>query len=217
MSETQVTRGYRNPVLAATFGGLLCVAALLAGLTIHSSTASVPPSSQSDYPVLPDPAWATTVPMSLEDQVKTATLIVDATVAQVLPNETRPLPVEPGSAEDRIDAKIGNTQPTATFGRITVTVNEVLKGQADHSIVMEISPFALDCSPDFAPGDRMVLFLFQDDAGRYFSVSLQDAYWYVARDARVYPAVLTDQVKAYSGNGLGPFKSAINAIKHAAR
>ncbi|MDR0285364.1 MAG: hypothetical protein LBI33_10830 [Propionibacteriaceae bacterium] len=156
---------------------------------------------------------AVTLPTTLTDQVRLSSLIVDATVKRVLPAEPRVINIVPGSAEAQINAKTGGSETTAAFGEIEFTVNEVLKGDAGESLVMDISPLADGCAPEFTPGDRFVLFLFQNDEGHLFSVALQDAYWYVAKDARVYPAVVTDQLKTYSGKGLGPFKSAINAIK----
>ena len=51
---------------------------------------AVKPSSQDDYPDLPDPALAEIRPTSLAEQVGFSTLIVDATVAEVKPVEGNP-------------------------------------------------------------------------------------------------------------------------------
>ena len=118
-----------------------------------------------------------------------------------------------GQAEKAIAKKTGQGDQVLTFGAIRFKVNEILLGSCDNELTLSISPFAIDSSPNFRPGDRMILFLFQDLSGNYFSVSMQDSYYYVAKDSKVYPAVVSDQLKQYSGQGLGPFKSSINALK----
>ena len=187
----------------------------IAGVTILAAgCSSVQPSSQSDYPVLPKIVNVIEVPTSLADQVNTASLIIDATVLQRLPDEEAPLSIDPDSPEATIAAKQGTDGYSATFGAVSFKVNKVLKGTAADTVTMKISPFALGSVPDFQPGDRMILFLAPNINGDYFSVALQEAYWHVAADSKVYPAVATDQLKQYSGEGLGAFKSAINSIEH---
>jgi len=210
------TAPHRRTAIVAILGGVVAAALLAAPLVHVAQSAPVPASSQDDYPVLPAPALAMTIPTSLTDQIATATLVVDATVKQVLPDVTKTVDVKPGSAEDMANQKAGHTgSDTVTFGAVAFTVNDVLLGSIGSSLVMEISPYAMGCVPDFRPGDRMVLFLYQPSDGSYRSVSMQDSYWYVAKDQKVYPAVVTDKLKEYSGKGLGPFKSQINQIKDA--
>ena len=127
--------------------------------------------------------------------------------------------VPPGSPEEAINDKSGTGDDSSTFplGAIRLKVNDVLLGSVGDEVIMYISPFAIDAAPDFKPGDRLMFFLFKNVSGKYFSASFQDAYYYVSKDSRVYPAVVTDQLKQYSGKGLGPFKSSVNAIKRELR
>jgi len=203
------TNGLRSNrlVLLAVIAGVI---ALVSGCT---SGTPIRTSSQADYPVLPEPDFITTVPLSLSEQVTGASLIVDATVARVLPDETVPLNVDPNSPEGQINAKIGADPTTITYGVISFRVGQVLKGTAAQTVTMKISPLARDCSPDFQPGDRLVLMLAKSANGDYFSVAIQDAYWYVASDLRVYPAVVTDQLRQYSGTTLASFEASVKNVR----
>jgi len=204
----QNLKSHHSVLWAMTIAGVMV---LVAGCS------SVRPSSQSDYPVLPEITTVLEIPTSLADQVNTASLIIEATVLQRLPDEEAPLNIDPDSPEATIAAKQGIDGNSATFGAVSFKVNKVLKGTAADAITMKISPFALGSVPDFQPGDRMILFLAPNINGDYFSVALQEAYWYVAADSKVYPAVATDQLKQYSGESLSKFKSAITSIEHSSK
>ena len=204
-------------VIAGSLGAVVLAIALSLSTQAQSvpQTYSGPPSSQSDYPVLPDPPSAQSIQSTLADQVTWADIIVDATVIQQMPDVAKTIVLSP-STQSKLDQITGGTDSTSyTFGAIEFSVNETLAGDIGSPFVMLISPSAEGCVPTFAPGDRMVLFLYQSPDGSYFSVALQDAYWYVAKDQKIYPAVVTDKLKEYSGKGLGPFKSQINQIKNA--
>jgi len=202
--------GVMNRVRRLWIGvGLVAALGLLAGC----GSAPMRTSAQSDYPVLPEPDFVTTVPTTLAQQATDATLIIDATVAKVLPNETVKVNLDPNSPEGKINQKTGTGATTVTYGVISLKVGDVLKGSADQSITMRISPLALDCAPQFKAGDRLMLFLAKNLNGDYFSVSLQDAYWYIASDSRVYPAVVTDQLRQYSGITLKAFEADVKAAR----
>ena len=63
---------------------------------------AVKPSSQDDYPILPIPPTMQIRSTSLEEQVGMTTLIIDATVAEVKPVETRVFVPEGGTGEKAI-------------------------------------------------------------------------------------------------------------------
>jgi len=219
---TPQTGAHLRVVIPLVVGSAVAVAlAVPLALTHYVAPAAPPnqsdvPSSQSDYPALADIRTVSSFPSTLADQVEWADVIVDATVVQVLPDRVNTYVPEPGSAEEQINQKIGNTAPIIiTLGAVQFTTNDVLKGTVSSPFTMTISDLAKGCVPDWQPGDRMLLFLTADTDGTFYSVSLQDAYWYVAKDQKIYPAVVTDKLKEYSGKGLGPFKSEINQIKNA--
>ncbi len=170
-------------------------------------------SSQSDYPTLPLPKFADTIDLSLSDQVINSNLIVDATVANVLPEETRKYNPQAGTAEAKIYEKQGINESEYTLRPIEITINETLKGTNNSkTITMYIMPFGLDCSPNFKKGDHMIFMLRKNGDGGYNSVSLQDSYYYIAADNKVYPALVTDLTKTQSGKNLNDFKNDIKSL-----
>ena len=192
----------------------LGVLILVTTLTGCATDTVVEPSNQSDYPVLPDIGWVDSIPTPLSDQVAEATLIVDATVTQVKSNKTEILHLDPNSPEGIIAEMSGQgLEQSLTFGFVDFEVSKVLKGTARTNLTMKISPVALGAVPDFQPGDRFILLLRENPDGDLFSVRLQEAYWYVAKDSKVYPSVLTDELKQYSGTDLSSFKSDIETMQ----
>jgi len=154
------------------------------------------------------------VSVPLDAQVRYAGLIVDATVAEVLPDVTETVTLEPGSAEAQIQAKQGlPATAVLTSGRVEFTVNDVWKGASGRTVVLRIPPIGLDSVPDFQPGDRFVLLLQRYDDTLYGPAGLPDGFWYVAPDLRVYPAGLTPDLQQYSGAGLPALKSTVKAIE----
>ncbi|HIS68149.1 MAG TPA: hypothetical protein IAA58_02100 [Candidatus Gallacutalibacter stercoravium] len=173
---------------------------------------AVKPSSQDDYPDLPDPALAEIRPTSLAEQVGFSTLIVDATVAEVKPVETRVFVPEGGTGEKAIYDKQGIGSSTYQVQPIYLTVNEKLMGTDDSKqILMYIKNIQIDCSPDFQPGDRLIFMLSEYKDG-YASPLTQSGFYYVAADDKIYPAKLTEPLRSYSGQSLSSFKSEIHSL-----
>ena len=169
---------------------LVVGACLLAGC----AGAPVEASAQSDYPILCAPFNVLSLAQTLEEQVAAASVIVEATVVDWLPYETRTIS---GSG--------------VVFGFVRFEATSTLKGHISREFTITIASAVVHCTPNFAPGDKFMLFLVQDDTGEWYSVGLQDAYWYIAADNKVYPAVLTDELMRYSGTSLSGFKQAISA------
>ncbi len=161
-------------------------------------------SNQSDYPILPPCSAGISVLSTLSDQVKESDLVVDATVVSILPDETHTYSPESGSTEAAINDKAGGAD-TFYVGSVIFSINEVIIGSAKAQITMCISPIALDCSPKFKKGDRMILMLVEAEDGSYYPTTLQQSYYYISEDKRVYPALLTKENKKDSGRKLGGF------------
>lgn len=169
-------------------------------------------SSQSDYPTLPEPQNAETIVTSLGDQVKASSLIVDATVAEVLPDETREFTPEKGSVDEKIFAENGMQSAKYTVRPIKLNIVSTMKGKSDgETVTLYIPPAGLDCAPQFKKGDRLV-FMLSSYADGYTGTTLQDGYYHVSADSKIYPAVVTDQLKAQSGRKLDDFENEIKTL-----
>ena len=173
---------------------------------------AVKPSSQDDYPILPIPPTMQIRSTSLEEQVGMTTLIIDATVAEVKPVETRVFVPEGGTGEKAIYDKQGIGSSTYQVQPIYLTVNDKLMGTDDSKqILMYIKHAQLGCVPDFQPGDRLIFLLDKYHDG-YASPLLNSGFYYVAADDKVYPAGLTEKLLSHSGQSLNGFKSEIHSL-----
>lgn len=195
---------------------VLCVAvAAVLILSGCSAKKNVKSSSQSDYPTLP-PVQFEEREASVDSLVGYSTLIVDATVQNVLPDERRTEIPESGSFEENVDKKLGKSSDEYTVRPIELKINETLKGNApSDTITMYIPPLNLDCAPKFKAGDRLIFMLHEYPGGGYAAISAQQAYFYVAQDDKVYPAVVNDKLKSESGKSLSTFKKEIHQFAEA--
>ena len=201
----------RNAVIVCSV--ILVSAAILAGSGRPASGNDRRTSSQSDYPELPTSGLVCEQPASLSDQIQESSLIVDATVSRVLEDEEREYVPEKGSAEEKMFKKAGTTRDQFTVRPIELNINETLKGHPkDKKIMMYIPPVALESSPAFKTGDRLVFMLNPYIDGGYSSVTMQDGYYYVSEDDRVYPAKVTELLQKESGKKLKDFRSEIRKL-----
>lgn len=201
----------RNAVIVCSV--IVMSAAVLAGFGRSASGNDRRTSRQSDYPDLPEPGLVCEQPASLSDQVQDASLIADATVLRVLEEEEREYVPEKGSTEEAIYKKAGAAKDIYTVRPIELNINETLKGHPkDKKIMMYIPPVALDSSPAFKSGDRLVFMLNPYIDGGYSSVTMQDGYYYVSEDDRIYPAKVTELLQKESGKKLKDFRSEIRKL-----
>jgi len=195
---------------------LICMVAFM-GIAIMTACGhdKLGSSHQSDYPTLPPPALISEVPLGLSDLVRESSLIVDATVSRVLQDEELEFVPKKGSTDEKLSKKAGMTKDKFTVRPIELRINETLKGHAEEEgkkIMMYITPVALEISPKFKEGDRLVFMLNPYSRGGYTAVALQDGYYYIAEDERIYPANLTQQLKKESGKTLKDFKKEIKSL-----
>lgn len=174
---------------------------------------AVQPSSQSDYPQLEPPEFVMTAELDLAEIVSESTLVIDGIVEEVLPIETRVYTPEKGSAEEAIHDKIGVKKDTYDVRPIKLKINKTLKGTISQSTVtMYLTPIQLDCTPAFQKGDRLIFMLSEYDGEGYATTTLQDSFYYVASDGKVYPAMMTKKLTGYSGMALSAFEKEIKSI-----
>jgi hypothetical protein len=195
---------------------VLCAAVITCATPLHTLFGKTPflsakASKQSDYPVLPVPAQADTVNLSLNTQVSASSLVVDATVVNVLDETTEKYTPESGTFEANVNKKLDKTYSEFKERPVVLKINDTLKGTpSSQTITMYIGPFALDCSPAFKTGDRLV-FMLAYGSGEYYATTLQQSYFYISDDNKIYPAVPTDKLKGYSGDNVDDFKQEIKS------
>ncbi|MCI9274060.1 MAG: hypothetical protein HFE39_08945 [Clostridiales bacterium] len=183
---------------------LLSALFIIPNLTTHSS-------SQSDYPALPHPTLVATYETTLEEQLDSADFVIDATVMEVKPEVQTTYTPEKGSAEEKLQEK--GVDYTSRKLPIALAVNEVCQGEySSDTITIYISAFAIDCIPDFQPGDR-ALFLLKKFGEEYGTVTLQESFFYIADDQKVYPANYTESLKETSGMRLSQWKDYAASLK----
>lgn len=168
-------------------------------------------SSQSDYPTLSVPAQVECVTLGLNELVAGSSLIVDATVVEVLPDEKKEY--NPDSSVSQAYAKRGVFQTQYTVKPVVLHINQVIKGNlTDKEITMYLAPVQIDCAPKFKTGDRLVFMLNPYVIGGYSPSTCQQSYYYVSNDNKIYPALLSNESKNISGMSLNNFVSNINSI-----
>ena len=194
----------------------VCAAAATGGwflLNPQAAKANGKGSKQSDYPTLPMPAQFEERYVGVDRLVQDSTLIVDATVEKVLPEETRKDTPESGSFEAKVDAKLGKSGSEYRVRPVMLNIRETLKGKASSDqITMYIPPMALDCSPNFKKGDRLIFMLSEYPGGGYAALTTQQAYFHVSSDSKIYPAVVNDKLKGESGKSLRDFENEIKKL-----
>lgn len=197
----------------------ICASVVIVGiaslLIAHSLTRA---SAQSDYPKLSAPAsisFAGSPDTTLTQQVSNSKLVVDATVVKVLPDETRVFTPEKGSGEAKIYKKKGISSSTYTVRPVELKINDTLKGSSkSDTITMYLTPVEMDSSPDFKTYKHLVFMLSDYISGGYTPTTLQDGYYYISDDNKVYPAVNSNKLKTYSGVTVDDFKRDIKNIIH---
>ena len=174
---------------------------------------AVKPSSQEDYPVLPFPELMSYRAPDLATQVNDATLIVDATVDEVKPVETRVFVPEEGTGEKAIYDKQGIGFSTYQVQPIYFTVNDKLMGtDSSERILLYLKNYQVGgYAPDFQPGDHFILLLCEYEDG-YQTMAAQEGFFYVAADDKVYPARVSEKTRSHSGQSLSSFKSEIHSL-----
>lgn len=173
-------------------------------------SAKIKKSSQSDYPPLTYPALVDYLPVDINELVTGASLIIDATVIQVMPyQKITYTPKDPGESE--IYEKRGITSTQFNVRPIELQLNEAIKGSVSgDKIQMYLTPSQIDGSPNFKSGDRMIFMLCPYVLGGYVPSTVQESYFYIAADQKVYPALFNNETKRFSGENLNDF---INEIK----
>ena len=177
----------------------------------------VPPSSQDDYPVLPElQGNITYFPMRFDILNKQSSLVVRGTVAEQLPSQTVTTEFEPVMDEEgNITHQPPDLSMEVRYFRIKVT--DVIRGSAPDEIIIVRNELSDGCTPAMNEGDDMIWFLYTfEGADHYTSVSWDEGSYYVAEDNRVYPARLEEATRAYSGMGLSEFKKEIRSYRYEA-
>ncbi len=161
----------------------------------------VPPSSQEDYPVLPEDqsnavAFASTFQTVNED----SEFVFEGTVIEELDVRTE-------SWDEGFKYPI-----TFDFERYRVRVDDAVRGELHQEIIVERNTIYTPSSPALTKGSTFLFFANRTSRGTYIPVG-DSGYYYVAEDNRVYPTRVTENTRAYSGMSLLNFKKEIRKYR----
>lgn len=210
LKELLNTRGKK--IAACLCVGVLLLGGAGAGIGRWAYLRSIPPSSQSDYPVLPEYDLFSSEPVTDLERLSTySDLVVVATVDEVYPPQTVTYTPPKDSNEAVILEKQGIQNISSDKTRVDVKVNQVLRGRESRKVISVWRHTEYEyLQPDLKKGDKMILFLSSFDlVDGYVMYSSQSGYYYLAADNKVYPARVTEALKETSGMSLGQFKQRV--------
>ncbi len=215
LKELLNTRGKK--IAACLCAGVLLLGGAGAGIGRWAYLRSIPPSSQSDYPVLPEYDLFSSEPVTDLERLSTySDLVVVATVDEVYPPQTVTYTPPKDSNEAVILEKQGIQNISSDKTRVDVKVNQVLRGRESRKVISVWRHTEYEyLDPDLKKGDTMILFLYHSALmeGDYVMTSSQSGYYYLAADNKVYPARVTEALKETSGMSLGEFKRQVKNAK----
>lgn len=163
----------------------------------------VPPSSQDDYPILPeDQSGALRSPTTFEQLNRNSEVVFRGTVMEEL-----------GTQELNWDE--GFRYPLRfEFEKFRVRVDDVIRGSIEREIILERNTMYTPSSPALKAGTDMLFLVYQSDRGTYFPSNGDLGYYYIAEDNRVYPTRVNDMTRAYSGMSLLDFKKEVRTYSY---
>ena len=194
---------------------VVAVVVLICAAVVIVQMNKLPPrvSAQSDYPVLSTPAQADFITVDLKSLTTEADLVFVGTVKKVSGAEEHQYTPKKGTADYEIWHKSGISVVHYQTKTITLEINEIYKGKEIHKeIKMVIGPAMIDCSPDFKTGQKMIFFLTHNSVdNNYDELGINQCFYYIASDSRVYPAAVFKENKDTSGMALRDFKAKVKS------
>lgn len=191
--------------LLSLLSALLVVALTFCVTYVHPDAirTDVPPSSQDDYPVLPeDQSNALRFPTSFEQLNMRSEVVFRGTVVEEL-----------GTQELSWDE--GLKYPLSfEFETYRIRVDDVIRGSIEQEIILERNTMYSPSSPVLKEGTDMLFLVYRSDRGTYFPTNGDLGYYYIAEDNRVYPTRVDDTTRAYSGMSLLDFKKEVRRYSY---
>lgn len=183
---------------------LCCTVGLSLAVTAVSNTNAS--SSQGDYPVLPQgPASSNIMDFNLGMMSFLSDSIVVAQVQELLPQQDSERADNSSPLDFLFQNQLGGKEKPQEFP-VKLKIEKNIKGDAQRGQVITLARTgSLEYQPKLHDGDRMVLFLQRDKDGQYTVLAPQHAYFYVAQDEKVYPALLTSDLQETSGMKVNAF------------
>lgn len=162
----------------------------------------VPPSSQDDYPLLPeDQTNSYMVYPSFERLNQSSEVVFRGTIVEDL-----------GSTELSFDE--GFRYPISfEMERYRVRVDDVIRGVMETEVIVERNAMYSPSSPELKEGTSLIFFAYQNARDMYVPQG-DFGYYYVAEDNRVYPTRVNDQTRSYSGMSLLAFKKEVRTYQY---
>ena len=175
---------------------------------------TAPPSSQSDYPVLPDikdidfGSWheATLDELSLESD-----LVALVEIEKIYDISTVTYTPEEGTSDKEIMDKLGMSDVSSEMRRVDLKVKNIIKGEEKRKTVSVWEhEDILYMLPDFKPGDEFIFFLGTYNlVDGYVHRTAAEGIYYLAQDNKVYPSRMTNLLAETSGMDYNEFKDRV--------
>lgn len=108
-----------------------------------------------------------------------------------------------------------NLSSVKSLRQIDVKVKRFIKGRSlSRTISVWQNTELLHMVPKLRSGDEIIMFLHRDEElGEYRVTAPDEGYFYLAKDNKIYPARVTQELKEASGMDYGEFKSRVRSAK----
>lgn len=194
---------------------LFLVAVMINPFIRYVRVATSPPSSQSDYPVLPP---IPENPDSLSDRKELdldaistySDLVAEVTVGKTYDSETITYTPKAGSLDAEALGKLGLSSISDDKTRVDLHIDRILRGnELRRNISVWISTDSLDYLPALNKGDKMIVFLLEYNLVDGYIATGSDGYYYLSADDKVYPARVTRSLEETSGMDYSEFRKLV--------
>lgn len=178
---------------------------------------TAPPSSQSDYPVLPerkDDDMAMRRDVGIDELSARSDLVALVEIEKIYDISDVTYTPEEGSAEKDVMDKQGISSFSFKMRRVDLKVKTMIKGEEKRkTISVWEHEDLLYLLPEFKPGDEFIFFMLEYDSDGGYVHSNSESIFYLAQDNKVYPARLTNLLSETSGMNYNDFKDRVKNHK----
>lgn len=200
---------------------LFLVAVMMNPFIRYIRVATAPPSSQSDYPVLPpipenpDSLGDSSRPLDLDTMSILCDLVVEVTIGKTYDSQTVTYTPKAGSVDAAALEKLGMSSISNEETRVDLHIDRVLIGEESRkNISVWSTTSSLYYLPELKEGEKMILFLLNYNLVDGYVVPCTEGYFYLAADDKVYPARVTREIEETSGMDYSEFRERVqNAEK----
>ncbi len=181
---------------------------------------TAPPSSQSDYPVLPEITgnpMASGRRLGLDELSYHSDLVALVEIEKIYDVSTVTYTPEEGSDDEEIMNKLGMESISNEKIRVDLRIKNIIKGEENRKTISiwerKDEWYIL---PKFEPGAEFIFFMDTYELmDGYVHTTIADGIYYLAQDNKVYPSRMSDLLAETSGMDYNEFKDRVKNHKSA--